>query len=1270
MEARATEVLAAFKNSNLSVEAKVQHLTKLKSEIKQKNVPEVAVSTIFEAFRLAIASPHSLLSTAGFSALGHLLKRLYLQELHQTIASQGRSTYQLLLERLGDHKERVRSQASQAFSDFWQASPVEVEHHVLELALAGKNPRAKETSMAWLATMTRERGVLFRTYVPSLVVCLEDADSGVRETAKMTVIDLFRNAPPRALSDLKQQLQSHNVRKSIATSILSSIGQDHELSSSMQSQPRYDILRPGSSFSSHRSQDPQRPNSVLSIHSYGELTSKEASMTFDSTSIVSDAPKISRDPPRRDAVLSHSASIESFSAVTGNPEIVEAETIEPLYINSHRELDEIIREMLPHFEGRESEQNWIPREKSVLKLRRITKGNAPHDFEQNYLAGIKSLLDGILKSSNSLRTTLSAAGCCLIQDIARVNGPAIDPMVEVLLLNMIKVCGGLKKISAQNGNLTVDAIIGNVSYTSRIVQHLWGACQDKNVQPRLFVTGWIQTLITKHSGIKGSIEHSGGADVLEKCVKKGLADPNPGVRENMRSTFWTFARLWPERAEGIMETLDAKSKSLLERDPSNPNLDPNAVNTNGRPRTGLGPSVSGGGSRQTLKETIAAQKKARLAVAKKLPARPESAQSSFPDVKSAKPPIHKPPGSTTRTVPTGVHISSQNTSLSSAPMRPSSRPRRPELMRPATADPYSSRNRSVQSASHPRLSSPPESPPKPRSKTITATPGRKPNPTPSRPKSRLESSAPVSTAKPKPKRLDITGLKSGEVRLMAGPAVKPNYASSVDAKPQVASPVSPARTEENIAIAVLKPDNRTAEKILSPTEAVVPASSDDVFSQDEAELMVDLPTSRSLTTSHGTLSSHRRLSSSDVSVTRIPMSPSFQSQVRSGELLATTTSPNRRYSKHNDDVVLPRMPAPAGRLSLSSSEGNHPVDTLKVYEDPQSPNAKENIPYPFSLGMSPRTPRSPAKAIPLEEHSINEPANTPNRKHNQQQLSSTFSPASAAFPASENIHRRWKKVEISERRRSLSPRSKDPSRARDMIDRGLNKIRSGAIDVHGYRKVQSLIKYHESIFNDEAKYGEALLVLLNALEAPDTEKKSATGRPLDMKTQVLVTIRLLFSMNRNYFSTYYARAMTAIITARKHYELTNHIVSGLEETAEDIVGACDPADVIDAVLDLLESEEKSPESHRMVAMGGYILSGLLRRLNEKNLFLSEPVLQRLGNFANVSLKDPQPDIRRAVMEFCLELHEMVKPEEAFWRMIKAEDHRPLLTYYIVRKPGR
>lgn len=151
MDERAAELLATLRNGNVSLDTKTAALTKLKSEIKQRNVPDAAVSSLFESFRVAIASQHSSLSAAGFSALGHLIKRLTLQDHVHAVTLQGRATYQLLLEKLGDHKERIRTQAAHIFTDFWLVSPADVEHHVLEIALAGKNARAKEAGMIWLA---------------------------------------------------------------------------------------------------------------------------------------------------------------------------------------------------------------------------------------------------------------------------------------------------------------------------------------------------------------------------------------------------------------------------------------------------------------------------------------------------------------------------------------------------------------------------------------------------------------------------------------------------------------------------------------------------------------------------------------------------------------------------------------------------------------------------------------------------------------------------------------------------------------------------------------------------------------------------------------------------------------------------------------------------------------------------------------------------------------------------------------------------------------
>ena len=68
----------------------------------------------------------------------------------------------------------------------------------------------------------------------------------------------------------------------------------------------------------------------------------------------------------------------------------------------------------------------------------------------------------------------------------------------------------------------------------------------------------------RHCGLgRSSIEHSGGLELIEKCIKKGLADPNPGVRESMRGTFWTFFGLWPDRATECVQSFISIFLSLL-----------------------------------------------------------------------------------------------------------------------------------------------------------------------------------------------------------------------------------------------------------------------------------------------------------------------------------------------------------------------------------------------------------------------------------------------------------------------------------------------------------------------------------------------------------------------------------------------------------------------------------------------------------------------------------------------------------------------------------
>ena len=190
MDTLAKQTLASIQGSGTSVENKLRQLTELKAEIKHRHCPEAAVGPLFDVIRTSLATPH--LTDAGFSILGHLTKRLELQDQASILQAQGARTYSILLERLADSKDRIRQRANQALTDFHNFAATDVEQFVRDLVLVNRNPRAKEAGMHWIAATRREKHIAFRGFVPHMVDCLEDADGSVRQTAQATIIDLFR----------------------------------------------------------------------------------------------------------------------------------------------------------------------------------------------------------------------------------------------------------------------------------------------------------------------------------------------------------------------------------------------------------------------------------------------------------------------------------------------------------------------------------------------------------------------------------------------------------------------------------------------------------------------------------------------------------------------------------------------------------------------------------------------------------------------------------------------------------------------------------------------------------------------------------------------------------------------------------------------------------------------------------------------------------------------------------------------------------------------
>ncbi|KAK3109746.1 suppressor of tub2 mutation, partial [Teratosphaeriaceae sp. CCFEE 6253] len=400
----ATTLLALLKKPTASTSDKIDTLAQLKTYIKHNSLRLHDAPVIFDALKLAIAQQaSSTLALSAVSTLGHLIKRLKIQD------ASGRAVEQLaprlfpvLQERLGDLKEPIRSAASQALTELYPDFAQDVEHIIREEAISGHNARAKEAGMRWVVKMHQDEAMPFKSYVGPMVARLEDSDGSVREAAKAAVIELFSNAPERAKTDLKKQMKLHGVRLSIEAQILSHLG------ASATSRPQ----------TAHAQDAPE------------------------------DLGASTRSLPAMDPAAKFAESLNSEAAQPPPP--AEVVPMDPLYVHSQRELDDMFRDMLPYFEGKEDEHNWTLRDKSVMKLRRLLKGNAPNEYHVAFMTGIKGVMDGILKVANSLRTTMATNGSQLVQELARTLGPALDSQVELLLQNFIKMSAVTKPIAAQH----------------------------------------------------------------------------------------------------------------------------------------------------------------------------------------------------------------------------------------------------------------------------------------------------------------------------------------------------------------------------------------------------------------------------------------------------------------------------------------------------------------------------------------------------------------------------------------------------------------------------------------------------------------------------------------------------------------------------------------------------------------------------------------------------------------------------------------------------
>ncbi|PCH41419.1 hypothetical protein WOLCODRAFT_89263 [Wolfiporia cocos MD-104 SS10] len=439
------------------------------------------------------------------------------------------------------------------------------EKALREQGLASKVWRVREQAILTLVHVRRAHHMFpMRPYLPALVEALEDTDGTVRECARQSVVELFTGpgVTDAARADLKKEMARKGVRKTIVDGVLAKV-----LAGGTGTSTPGTLSESGSDNGDSGQKEYVPPSIALMNRRPGTAVGSSTPAALPRTVSQGSVRELTRPASRAAAVVSPPPT-ESMLAAGGGGTDVKA-----VYIASAHDLENEFANMLRHFEGKETEHNWAPREQAIQRVRGMLKGEVHERYADTFMSALKNSFNtASLKTLTSLRTTVAVNTCLLYSELAIALGSAIDPFCDLLLTNLLRMGSLTKKITAQQSQAAVTTILTHASAQPRIIlPMLWNSLQDKSIPMRTYAMGHLQMYMEVHGlRSKHAIEVAGGADTLERSLKKSLGDPNPGVKECARKMFWVFDAVWPERGRALLDTLDATSKKQIEKFCPNP----------------------------------------------------------------------------------------------------------------------------------------------------------------------------------------------------------------------------------------------------------------------------------------------------------------------------------------------------------------------------------------------------------------------------------------------------------------------------------------------------------------------------------------------------------------------------------------------------------------------------------------------------------------------------------------------------------------------------
>ncbi|XP_065941451.1 CLIP-associating protein 1 isoform X9 [Magallana gigas] len=438
-----------------------------------------------------------------------------------------------VVDRLGDAKDQVREMAQQLLLKIMMpATSPQFVFDRIQGSFTHKLWRVRDEVLICLQNTVNTygaRSLQLSKIVPSICKLLDDQNSQVRETAIMTLAEVYRHVGERVRQDL--------AKKGIAPQRLNQIYAKFD-----EVKHSGGMLATADFAPSHRSDDDADFAKPLSTKVPQAKRASSASSASSSVGARKSLLPTNRSSSGQSGGMDEELFTKSF------------EDVPKVQIFSSRD----VQDQLSKIQTILSDTNsiWEKRCEAVKSIRSVivAGGMEYDDFQQS----MRSLDVSLITSVKDLRSQIVRETCITLAYLSQRMGSRFEHLAEVLLPHLINLIPNSAKVMASSGVTCIYFII-QYTQSSRLIPILISNLSSKSniIRRHCFeflnvaLQNWSTHYLEKH--IAG----------LQDAIKRGISDADAEARVFARKCFWGFAEHFKEQADMLMNALEPRDQKLL-----------------------------------------------------------------------------------------------------------------------------------------------------------------------------------------------------------------------------------------------------------------------------------------------------------------------------------------------------------------------------------------------------------------------------------------------------------------------------------------------------------------------------------------------------------------------------------------------------------------------------------------------------------------------------------------------------------------------------------